>query len=110
VEHDRDREAFAERGGDAAKVRHRDGEDDHGVGTLPLDEALEMAPPARCHEPPDRLPRDTIETALLGTVLGASKVTVAPEPGETITQRRVGLAFPGRRRRRRAPPAPPAPT
>ena len=104
VEDDRDAEPVADRLGDAAKVRHRDREDEHRVGPLALDEPQQMPTPARRDDTQDRLAGQPVDQGLLGAVLGATEVPVALESREEIPRARVGLAFEVGRVRRRAPP------
>ena len=73
-------------------------------GPLPLDEPLEVAPPARGHDPPDRLARDAVEGALVGRVLAAAEVAVALEPREPVAHGGVRLGLAIGRVRRDAPP------
>ena len=91
VEDDRDGEAVAQRRGNAAGVRHRHGEDEHGVGPLALDELLEVPPPARRDPTPDRLARQLVERALVGRLFRAAQVAVALEPREPVAHARVAL-------------------
>src|SRR5438477_8642104 len=104
VEHNWNAEALAQRGRDAAEVRHRDREDDHRVRALLLDEPLEVAPPARGDEPPDRLARDAVERRVLGALLRPAQVAVAAEPREQVARGGVRLAFAVGRVRGGAPP------
>ena len=104
VEDDRDPEPLAQRRRDAAEVRHRHGEEDDRIGALPLDEPLEMAPPARRHDAPDRLARDAVERRLLRLVLRPAQVAVALEPRQAAADGGVRLALAVGRVRRRPPP------
>src|SRR4029453_11924274 len=81
-----------------------DREDEDGVGPLALDETVEMAAPPRRHHPPDRLPREPVERAVLGAVLGTPQVAIALQPGQAVAQSGVALAFTIGRVRRSAPP------
>ena len=85
-------------------MRHRDGEDEHGVRSLALDQPVEVAPPARRDDLPDRLAREPVEGAVLGALLGAAQVPVALQPREPAAQRGVALALAVGRVRRGAPP------
>src|SRR5215218_7185475 len=104
VEEDRDPEALAKRGRDAAEVRHRDGEDDHRVGALALDQRLEMAPPARRHPAPDHLAREAVPERVLGTLLRTARRAVALRAREQVARPRERLALEVGRIRRGPPP------
>ena len=104
VEDDRHAEALAQRRRDAAQVRHRDGEDDHRVGPLALDQLLEVPAPARRHPAPDHLARHPVAETVLRIVLGAAQIAVALEPRDHVARARERLAFDVGRVRRRAPP------
>jgi hypothetical protein len=104
VEHDRDPVPLAQVRGNAAKVRHRHGEHEHRVGTLALDEPVEVTAPAGRHDLPDGLPREPVEGAVVGAVLGPTEVAVALEAGEPAPQGGVSLALAVGRVRRRPPP------
>ena len=104
VEHDRDAVALAQRLRDAAEVRHRDGEHDHGVRLLRLDEPLQMALPARRDPARDRLARELVERGLVRARLGAPEVAIALHAREHVTNRLVRLALAVGRVGRRPPP------
>src|ERR671931_934831 len=92
VEDDRDAEALAQVRGDPAQVAHRDGEDDDRVDvSLPLEDSLQVALPARRDEAPDQLALCTVRVA--GLALGAAQVAVALEAGGEVADARVGLAL-----------------
>ena len=93
VEHDRNPEPLAECGGNASEVRHRDGEEHDGIGALSLDEPLEVAPPARRDDAPDRLTGDPVERRLLRLVLRAPQIPIALESGEAASDSSVGLGL-----------------
>ena len=83
---DGDPESLAQAGRNATEMGKRNGEEDHGIGPLALDESLEMALPSGCHDAPDRLAREPIERGLHGLVLAATEVSVPLEPGEPTPQ------------------------
>ena len=93
VEHDRDAEALAQRGRDAAEVRHRHGEDDDRVGPLALDEPLEVPAPARRHPAPDHLARHPVAEPVVRVVLGAAEVRVALQPRASVARAGERLAL-----------------
>src|SRR5206468_9732 len=70
-----------------AQVRHGDREDDHRIGLLVLDEALQMALPARSDPAGDGLARDLVEPRLLGARLRAAQVAIALHPREHVANR-----------------------
>ena len=104
VEDDRDAVALPEVRRDPAEVRHRDGEDEHRVRSLLRDEPVEVAPPARGDDAPDRLAREPVEGAVVGALLDAPEVPVALQPREAAAERGVALALPIGRVRRGPPP------
>ena len=104
VEDDRDSEALAQSGRDAAEVRHRHGEDDHRVGPLLLDEALEVAPPARRHEPPDRLARDPVAERSSGQSSARRRYRSPLSRASGVPRAGVRLALQVGRVGRRSPP------
>ena len=85
-------------------MRHGDREDDDGIGLLGLDQALEVAFPARRHPAGDRLARQLVECRLLGARLGTTEVAIALDPRERVADGLVGLALAIRRVRRGSPP------
>src|SRR5579884_3994449 len=78
--------------------------EDDRVGTLPLDELLQVPAPTRGHPPPDHLPREAVERRVLRARLGAAQVAVAAQAGERVADAGVGLALAVGRVRRRPPP------
>ena len=94
VEDHRHAEALAQVRGDAAEVRHRHGEDDDRVDVaLALEHPGQVAPPARRHPAPDRLPRDLVERRLVGRVLRPAQVPVALDAREPGPNRGEALAL-----------------
>jgi hypothetical protein len=105
VEDDGHAEALAQRGRDAAEVRHRDREEDDGIDIpLALEQRLEMPAPAWCDVAPDDLPHRPVDARVVGALLGAAKVLVALEPrdGVACAGERLGLLV--ERVRRGSPP------
>ena len=91
VEDDRDAEPLAQRGRDATEVRHRNREEDDCIGALALDQSLEVTAPAGGDGPPDRLPGETVERALVGGVLTPPQIPIAFEAREAVPHRRIRL-------------------
>ena len=104
VEDDGDPEPLAQGRRNPAEVGHRHGEEDDRIGPLPLDEPLEMPPPARRDDAPDRLAGEPVERRLLRLVLGTSQIPVALEARQPVAQGGVRLALAVGRVRRRPPP------
>ena len=104
VEHDRDAVALAQRLRDTPEVRHRDGEHDHGVGPLRLDQALEVPLPTRRDPAGDRLSRELVDCRLVGIRLGPPKVAIALHARQDVSHHLIGLAFAKRRVRSDPPP------
>ena len=105
VEDHRHAEALAQVGGDAAEVRHRDGEDDHRVDVaLALQHLRQMTAPARGDPAPDRLARRAVEGGVLGPLLGAAEIPVALQPREPAAGGGEALALDPGRVRRGPPP------
>jgi hypothetical protein len=73
---------LAEEGRDAAEVRHRHGEDEHGIRPFARHDPVEVAAPARRDDLPDRLPRQLVEGPVLGALLGATQVAIPLEARE----------------------------
>ena len=81
VEHDRNAEPLTQAGGDPTQVGHRHGEDDHrGDVAFVLEDAFEMALPARRHIAPDGLACQLVADAVLGMTLGPPQQRISLEP------------------------------
>src|SRR2546430_468495 len=73
-------------GGEAREGRQGDGEDDYRLRPFAFDQALEVTAPARRDDAPDRLSREPVERSVVGSVLGAAEVPVAPQAREPVAQ------------------------
>ena len=105
VEDDRNREARAQGLRDPAQVAHRHREDDDGVDvSLSLEDPRDVPFPARCDEPPDRLPDEPVRHRVRRLLLGPAKERVALRPGDQITAFREHLPLPVARIRLGSPP------